>query len=100
MAKKVNITDKLSFDENPVIVINGEEMEVNSDAETMLRLMGAFGSMSEIQAVNEAMELLFKPEDVEKIMAIKKNGNKLSAKSLMVIIQESMNLVMGDSEGE
>lgn len=100
MAKKVDITDKLNFDENPVIIINDTEMEVNSDAETILRLMGAFGSMNEMQAVNEAMSLIFKPEDAEKIMSVRKNGRKLSAKSLMTIIQEAMTLIMGDNEGE
>lgn len=42
MARKVNITEKLSFDENPCLVIRGEEYEVRSDAKTMLEIMGDF----------------------------------------------------------
>ena len=40
MAKKINITDKLNFESNPIIVIGDLEVEVKSDAETMLRMMG------------------------------------------------------------
>lgn len=39
MAKKINITDKLNFESNPIIVIGDLEVEVKSDAETMLRMM-------------------------------------------------------------
>lgn len=42
MAKVVDITDKLSFDENPKIKIKGVEYEVNADARTMLEIMGYF----------------------------------------------------------
>ena len=40
MAKRVDITEKLSFDENPCLVIKGKELEVNTDAPTMLKVMG------------------------------------------------------------
>lgn len=40
MARKVDITDKLSFEENPSLVIKGEVLEVNADALTMLKVMG------------------------------------------------------------
>ena len=101
MAKKIDITEKLNFDENPVMQIGTLEVEVNADAETMLRLMGVFVNKGELQAVEEALNLIFKPEDVEKICNIKKGKKKLSAKSLMTIVQEAMALVMGeDGEGE
>ena len=57
MAKKINITDKLNFESNPIIVIGDLEVEVKSDAETVLRLMGVFAENSELQAVGEALEL-------------------------------------------
>ena len=53
MAKKIDITEKLNFDENPVMQIGTLEVEVNADAETMLRLMGVFGNKGELQAVEE-----------------------------------------------
>lgn len=80
MAKKINITDKLNFDSNPVIVIGDLEVEVKSDAETMLRLMGTFAENSELQAVGEALDLIFSPEDVEKICKMEKDGKKTFGK--------------------
>ena len=101
MAKKINITDKLEFEANPVMEIGNLEVEVNADAETMLRLMGTFAEKSELEAVGEAMNLVFSPEDVEAIGKLEKNGKKLSGRSLMTIVQEAMNLVMGDNgQGE
>ena len=44
MAKVVDITDKLSFEENPKLKIKGMVVTVNADAETMLRIMGALGT--------------------------------------------------------
>ena len=40
MAKVIDITDRLDFDENPVIKVRGVELEVNADAATMLKVMG------------------------------------------------------------
>ena len=100
MAKVINITDKLEFEANPLLEIGTIEVEVNADAETMLRLMGVFAENGELEAVGKAMELIFKPEDVKAICNLERNGKKLSAKSLVVIVQEAMNLVMGESEGE
>ena len=101
MAKKIDITDKLEFEENPVMQVGTLEVEVKADAETMLRIMGVFTNNSDLQAVSEAMNLIFAPEDVEKICELKKGGKKLSAKSLMTIVHEAMGLVMGeDEEGE
>lgn len=96
MAKVVDITDKLSFDENPKLRIKDVEVTVNADTETMLRIMGAFGNESEMQASLKAYDLMFSEKDRKKI-----NGLKLPAKSLMTLIQEAMNLVMGeDDQGE
>lgn len=96
MAKVVDITDKLSFDENPKLKIKDVEVTVNADAETMLRIMGAFGNESEMQASLKAYDLMFSEKDQKKI-----NSLKLPAKSLMTLIQEAMNLVMGeDDQGE
>lgn len=57
MVKKVDITEKLNFDENPKMVIKGVEIEVNADAETMLKIMGEFSSKSELHASLGAFQL-------------------------------------------
>ncbi len=93
MAKVIDITDKLSFDENPKLKIKGIVVTVNADAETMLKIMGAFGNESEMQASLKAYDLMFSEKDRKKI-----NGLKLPARSLMTLIQEAMNLVMGEDD--
>lgn len=65
MTKRINITDKLCFEENPVLEIGTLDVEVKADAETMLRLMGVFSEKTELEAVGEALNLIFAPEDVE-----------------------------------
>lgn len=98
MAKTINITDKLEFESNPIMEIGTLEIEVNADAETMLNLMGVLSNKNELEAVNEAMNLIFEPEDVKAICSMKRNGRKLSARSLMTIVREAMNLVLGENE--
>ena len=93
MAKKIDITDKLSFDENPWIIIKGTEFEVNSDAKTMLEIMGLFSSKSDTEAALGAYEKMFSEKDRKKI-----DQMKLPFKDLMVIIKESMKLIQGDDE--
>lgn len=97
MAKVVDITDKLSFDENPKLLIRGELYEVNADAKTMLEIMGYFGNKSETEASLSAYNKMFSEKDREKI-----DSMKMQFKDLMVIIEEAMKLVMGeeDNQGE
>ena len=48
MAKIVNITDKLNYDANPRIQVRDKEIEVNSDAATMLKIMGVMADHEKI----------------------------------------------------
>ena len=93
--KKYDITDKLTFDGNPALVIKGKELEVNADAPTMLKVMNFFGSDGvEIEQINQAYELIFpeKPrKEIEKM--------KLSVKDWMTVVQEAVGLVVGESDG-
>lgn len=102
MAKVVDISDKLAFGENPEIVINGERMEVNADAETVLRLMGTMSGPRTIDKVMDSLNLLFGENNVKKICAMTDvYGRKLKVSSLMAILEQAVSLAMGgDSEGE
>lgn len=93
MAKVIDITDKLSFDENPKIAIKGQEFEVNADARTVLEIMGYFSNKSELEAVLSAYEKLFSEKDRKQIDKI-----KLPYKDLMVVVETAMNLVQGEEE--
>lgn len=93
MAKTVDITDKLSFDENPKIAIKNHEFEINSDAKTMLEIMGLFTTKSEAEAATEAYQKLFNEKDRKAIEKL-----KLPFKDFMRVIEISMSLVMGEEE--
>lgn len=96
MSKVIDITDKLSFDQNPALKIKEEIIEVQSDAETMLRIMGLFnGDKSETEAAVEAAGLIFSKEDQAKIAKM-----KLQMKDYMALIQEAMNIAMGNEEDQ
>lgn len=95
MAKKVDITEKLSFQENPKLVVGDIELEVNTDATTMLKIMGVFNdsTTNEVEGSIKAYELLFSDKDRKKL-----EKKKLQFKDLMVIIEEAMNLAVGSEE--
>lgn len=96
MSKVVDITEKLSFDTNPVLKVKGEEIEVQSDAETMLKIMGMFqDDKSEMETVVGAAGLIFSPNDQKKI---KKMG--LQMKDYIILVQEAMSLAMGTEEDQ
>lgn len=94
MAKIVDITEKLCFEENPKIVIKGKELEVNSDATTMLKLMGSITTKSEAESTMEAYELLFGENDRKKIEKM-----KLPFKDFRTLIECAIELVTGEEGG-
>ena len=73
MAKTIDITDKLAFDENPKLVIKGKELEVNADATTVLKIMGILGDGENVQPndVVKMYELIFSDADRKKIDKMK-----------------------------
>lgn len=97
MRKVYDITEKLSFDEKPVMVIRGEEFEINDDAPTMLIVLEKSEKMTNRELL-EVGELLFGKEQFEKL----KNLKRLNIDGLFTAITEAMTLASGeaDEEGE
>lgn len=102
MAKKVDITEKLELDENPCLVIQGEELEVNADAATVLKIMGMFkdaqsneNEMSQAQYTLKMYNLIFPPKSQKLI-----EEKKLSFADLQRVIEAAMDLIQGDDEPE
>lgn len=93
MAKVVDITEKLSFDENPRLRIKDREIEVSADASTVLKMMGIFQDKGELEGVMEMYNLLFNNEGRKAIEEL-----NLSFKDLRVVIEDAMNLVIGEDE--
>lgn len=96
MKKIVDITEKLAFDENPVLVVKGEKLEVQADAENLLIMMGLFDNESSQEAAIKSYNLLFSEKDREKLAKM-----KLSFRDLVTVIQEAITLATGgESLGE
>ena len=93
MAKVVDITDKLTFDGNPCLMINGEKLEVNEDAPTMMKEINVTRTSEE--NMNELYELVF-PEKSRKVI----DSLKLLVPDWMTVIQEAIKLITGDITGQ
>lgn len=94
MAKVVDITEKLNFEEKPVIKIKNTEIKVNNSAETMLKIMGTFQNKSETEAISEATSLLFDKKEKEKLDKL-----NLSFKDYNTVISTAIDLIQGE-DGE
>lgn len=94
MSKIVNITDKLNYDVNPKIQVRDKEIEVNSDAATMLKIMGVMADHERTgpKEVIAMYELLFGAGEREKIEAL-----KLSFTDFQLLVNTAINLVTGES---
>ena len=95
MAKTIDITDKLAFDENPKLVVKGKELEVNADATTVLKIMGILGDGENVQPsdVVRMYELIFSEADRKKI-----DKMKLQFADFQTLVFSAINLITGEKE--
>lgn len=95
--KRIDITDKLNFDESPILVIKGEEFVINDDAITLLKVMGVMEGTNEptLSEVMELFDLLFPNGSREKFQKI-----DLKAKDFATVVEAAMDLVTGTDEEE
>ena len=92
MAKRRDITEKLSFDENPCLTIKGKDIEVNADAPTVLKAMGIFTSEDTgADDIVTIYDLIFPEKSKKKLEAL-----KLGFKDLVIVIQEAVSLIAGE----
>jgi hypothetical protein len=95
--KRIDITDKLNFEESPVLVIKDQELALNDDAITMLKIMSVFEDSEQptIKEIIEVFDLIFTQESKDKLAAL-----GLKAKDFSTIVEEAMNLITGEVEDE
>jgi len=92
MPKVIDITDKLTFDGNPTLIIRGKKLEVNADAPTMLKVMNFLNNDStDVEQFCAAYDLIFPDKSRAEIEKM-----KLDITDWMTVIQEAFVLVMGD----
>ena len=96
MAKVVDITDKLTFEGNPSLMIKGKKLEVNADAPTMLKVMGIMGAdNSSVNEILKAYDMMFPELSKKEIEKMKLNFN-----DLIVVVQEAVGLIIGESDSQ
>lgn len=95
MSKIVDITDKLAFDENPKLVVKGKELEVNTDATTVLKIMGILGDGDNVQPsdVVKMYELIFSDADRKKI-----DRMKLQFSDFQTLVFSAIGLITDEEE--
>lgn len=97
MAKIVDITEKLNFEERPQLVIKGITVEVNDRAADVLKLMQIYAENGNDPASLKKMyDILFTKKDRDKIDKL-----DLGLGDFTQVIMASVNIAVGDgSEGE
>lgn len=98
MAKVIDITDKLTFDGNPSLVIKGKKLEVNADAPTMLKVMGLMGSGEPgPKEIVDMYEMMFPEKSQKEIEKM-----KLGFGDLVTVVEAAVGLIIDgeDSRGE
>lgn len=92
MAKVIDITEKLTFEGNPSLMIKGKKLEVNADAPTMLKVMGLMSTDEPgMDEILKAYDMMFPEKSQKEIEKLKLNFN-----DLVVVIKEGINLITGD----
>lgn len=70
---KYDMTDKLNFNDNPVVVIKDTELEINSDAETVLKIMDIVDTEGEVKGAVKCSKLLFNGKEQKKLQKLRLN---------------------------
>ena len=95
MSKIIDITDKLSFEENPIIKIKDVELEVDATAENMLKVMGYISDDPTAEDVVKMCELIFTKKSKKDLDALKLNFNDYSN-----VVMAAIGVAMGNGPEE
>ena len=94
MARVADITDKLTFEGNPSLIIKGKKLEVNADAPTMLKVMGLMSADNPgLNEILKAYEMMFPEKSQKEVEKL-----KLSFNDLVVVIKEGIDLITGETD--
>ena len=94
MARKVDITEKLSFEGNPSLVIKGKAIEVNADAPTILKVMNLMSNDDPgAQDIMDVYDMIFSGKSKTELEKL-----KLDFKDLIIVVQEAVQLISGVEE--
>ncbi|MBO5070807.1 MAG: hypothetical protein J6C37_10685 [Roseburia sp.] len=99
MAKVIDITDKLNFEESPKIKIKDIEVHLNDDASTMLKVMQKIGDDVKPADIVEIYNMLIPEADRKKVDKL-----KLNFANFQTFVKAAISAVTGtdmdDEQGE
>lgn len=95
MAKIYNLTEKLQFGDDPVLVIKDTKLTIKSDAEIVLQLLDIVSDRGELAAAREAMSLMLSEEDQERLDAL-----HLKTNDYVKVMQTAAQLALGNDPDE
>ena len=96
MSKIIDITDRLSFDEDPKIKIKDKELTINTDATTVLKVIGLVGNDDlNMDDILSAYKLLFSESDQKNIEKM-----KLKFDDFVTLIKTAMSCAAGKTGDE
>lgn len=93
--KEYNLTEKLAFNEDPVLVIKDVKVTVDSDAETVLKIMDVLENEGEAKAIRKCLSMLLNEEDQKKVKAL-----KLKMDDYTEVVMTAIALAMGEDPAE
>lgn len=95
MAKVIDITEKLNFEEAPKLKIKSVEICLNDDAVTMLKVMQKIGNDVSPADITEVYNLLVPEADRKKIDKL-----KLNFKDFQTLVKAAISAVTGKDVDE
>ena len=96
MAKVIDITDKLNFEEKPKLIIKGVEIEVNNKAVDVLRITPILTKETvAVDSIYTLYQTLFSEESQQKVEAL-----ELDIKDFTAMIFAAAELISSNDGGE
>lgn len=92
---RYDLTEKLKFSEDPVLVVRDVEMTIRSDADIVLRLMDVINAKGEAAGAREAIDLLLSEKDRKKLAAL-----HLKMDDYMKAVTAAVKLALGSDPDE
>ncbi len=104
MSKIIDITDKLNFEQKPIIKVKDVEIEANNDAVTMFKVVALFDGAKNDISVKDILtiyNLLFDEENQKKIESLNLTMEDFSTfiiESAQVLINNGEEVVEGETK--
>ena len=95
MAKRIDITEILSFEERPIIVVKGKEIEVNDDAVSILK---AFSKVDNNESISVSTIMDISDDIFTKQGKKTLDSLKLNIDDYAKVVEVAIDLVTGAKE--